>query len=62
MRINDLKVQLEKAKEEVQKLPGIDLSKDEQERQMEILRQQLATKTELLRKYKHICSFDDALN
>ena len=58
VKINDLKSQLQKTKEMVERLPGVDLSKVEQERQMEVLRQQLVTKTNLLKKYKHLCNFD----
>lgn len=53
---------MEKSKEEVQKLPGIDLSREEQEQRMEILRQQLGVKTDLLRKYKNMSNTDDILS
>ena len=57
MKVNELQKKLENMREFVDKLPGIDLSKEEQQRQMEVLRQQLITKTELLKKYKNIDKF-----
>ncbi|ESO10559.1 hypothetical protein HELRODRAFT_72187 [Helobdella robusta] len=58
VKINELKSQLQKTREMVEQLQGVDLSKDLQLRQMEILRQQLNAKTDLLRKYKNSCYFD----
>jgi len=58
-KITDLRTKLQNAREQVEKLPGIDFSKEEQERQIDILRKQLATKVELLRKYKN---FDFSLD
>jgi len=56
-KVNELQKKLENMREFVEKLPGIDLSKEEQKRQMEVLRQQLITKTELLKKYKNVDKF-----
>jgi RNA polymerase II transcription mediator complex subunit 9 len=56
-KVNELQKKLENMREFVEKLPGIDLSKEEQQRQMEVLRQQLITKTELLKKYKNVDKF-----
>lgn len=56
-KVNELQRKLETMREFVEKLPGIDLSKEEQQRQMEVLRQQLITKTELLKKYKNVDKF-----
>ena len=58
LKVNELMLKLNKAREEVDKFNGIDLSQEEQERQMEVLRKQLITKTELLNKYKHMCNLD----
>jgi mediator of RNA polymerase II transcription subunit 9 len=58
VRVNELKEKLQKMREQIEKLPGIDLSKEEQERQLEVLRQQLILKTELLKKYKDFSKFD----
>ena len=57
-KVNELQKKLENMREHVEKLPGIDLSKEEQRRQMEVLRQQLITKTELLKKYKSTDMFE----
>ena len=57
-KVNELQKKLESMREYIEKLPGIDLSKEEQERQMEVLRQQLITKTELLKKYKNFDMFE----
>ena len=57
-KVTDLKNKLDQAREQVKKLPGIEHSKEEQERQIEVLRKQLVSKTELLRRYKNMCNFD----
>jgi len=49
-------------REQIESLPGIDLSCEEQLRQMEVLRQQLAIKIELLRKYKDTEQFNVLLS
>ncbi len=43
---------------QVRKLPGIELSKDEQLLQIDLLRRQLTLKRDLLNKYRSITSFD----
>ena len=45
---------------QVDKLPGTDHNKEEQERQVEVLRQQLMKKTELLKKYKEWHSYESS--
>lgn len=57
-KINDLRAKLQKSREQIEKLGGIDYSKDEQERQIEVLRQQLVSKTQLIQKYKNLANFD----
>ena len=57
-KIGELKAKLQRARDQIEKVHGIDLSKEEQEEQIELLRQQLVTKTELLKKYKNLCNFD----
>ncbi len=57
-KVNELKVKLQKARDSVEKLPGIDLSKEDQEKRIEVLRKQLVAKTELLRKYRNTPIFD----
>ncbi|XP_033747444.1 mediator of RNA polymerase II transcription subunit 9-like [Argopecten irradians] len=57
-KMTDLKSQLQRARECVEKMPGIQYSKTEQLKQIDVLRNQLAVKTELLQKYKHMQTFD----
>ena len=51
---------MQRARELVDKLPGIDHNRDEQVKQLDILRRQFATKTDLLTKYKNKCDFDNS--
>lgn len=44
--------------QQVRKLPGIELSKEEQLQQIDLLRKQLALKRDLLNKYRSFTSFD----
>ena len=57
-KINELRSKLQKSREQIEKLPGIDHSKAEQERHIEVLRQQLESKTQLIKKYKNLVNFD----
>ncbi|XP_013393420.1 mediator of RNA polymerase II transcription subunit 9 [Lingula anatina] len=57
-KVNEFKVKLQKAKDQTEKLPGIEYSKEDQLKQLDILRKQLIQKTELLQKYKNLCNFD----
>ena len=56
--MTELKNKLDKAKEYVDKMPGIQYSKTEQLKQIDVLRNQLHVKTELLEKYKNSSPFD----
>jgi len=58
LKVNELQKKLQQTREQIEGLSGIDLSREEQLRQMEVLRQQLVIKTELLRKYKDTDHFD----
>jgi len=58
LKVNELQKKFQQMREQIENLPGIDLSREEQLRQMEVLRQQLAIKTELLRKYKDTDRFN----
>jgi len=57
-KVNELQKKFQQMREQIENLPGIDPSREEQLRQMEVLRQQLSIKTELLRKYKDTDQFD----
>lgn len=57
-KMTDFRNQLLKARECVEKMPGIQYSKQEQLKQIEILQKQLTTKTQLINKYKSLENFD----
>ncbi|KAL3876931.1 hypothetical protein ACJMK2_034711 [Sinanodonta woodiana] len=57
-KMTDFRNQLLKAREVIEKLPGTQYSRDDQLKQIDILKQQLANKTELLQKYKNLTVFD----
>ncbi|XP_060600516.1 mediator of RNA polymerase II transcription subunit 9-like [Ruditapes philippinarum] len=54
----DFRNQLLKARECVEKMPGIQYSRQDQLKQIDILQQQLTTKTQLIHKYKSMHTFD----
>ncbi|KAK7493334.1 hypothetical protein BaRGS_00015460 [Batillaria attramentaria] len=57
-KLNELKTKFQKARECVDKLPGIQYSKEEQLKRVAILHKQMELKTKLLQKYKNESSFD----
>ncbi|CAB0037215.1 unnamed protein product [Trichogramma brassicae] len=57
-KILELKSKLESARAQINKLPGIEYSKQEQLQKLETLRQQLRLKKELIQKYRNMCTFD----
>ncbi|VDI75011.1 mediator of RNA polymerase II transcription subunit 9 [Mytilus galloprovincialis] len=57
-KMTELKTKLDKAREFVEKMPGIQQSQSEQIKQIDILRNQLTVKTALLEKYKSMDKFD----
>ena len=57
-KMTDFRNQLLKARECVEKLPGIQYSKEDQLKQIDILQKQLNTKTQLINKYKSLENFD----
>lgn len=57
-KIKELSAKLQQAREQIEKLPGIEYSQEEQLRQIEVLRKQLISKTDMLKKYKNMCNFD----
>ncbi|KAG8186987.1 hypothetical protein JTE90_005759 [Oedothorax gibbosus] len=58
LKIPELKTKLQQAREQINKLPGVDYTKEEQIRRLEALREQLVQKRQLLLKYKSMCHFD----
>ncbi|CAG0886000.1 unnamed protein product, partial [Darwinula stevensoni] len=56
-KILELNNKLQQCREQIQKLPGIECSKEEQLKRLEALRKQLILKKELLLKYRNIRRF-----
>ncbi|XP_043566947.1 mediator of RNA polymerase II transcription subunit 9 [Chiloscyllium plagiosum] len=56
--LNKLKTKLQETREMILAMPGIDLSPEQQQLQLQNLRDQVRTKNELLQKYKSLCMFD----
>ncbi|XP_023692740.1 mediator of RNA polymerase II transcription subunit 9 [Paramormyrops kingsleyae] len=56
--INKLKARIQEAREQISTMPGIDKSPEEQQQQLQTLREQVRTKSLLLQKYKSLCVFD----
>ena len=54
----DFRNQLLKARECIEKMPGIQYSRQDQLKQIDVLQQQLNTKTQLIQKYKTMENFD----
>lgn len=57
-KILELQRKLDKAREQIRKLPGIEYNTEEQLKQLDVLRNQLRLKRELLHKYRNMCSFE----
>jgi len=53
-KVKELNKRLEKAREEVKKLPGVDLTKEEQAAQLGAFRKQLKLKQELLARFRKL--------
>ncbi|XP_054716465.1 mediator of RNA polymerase II transcription subunit 9-like [Uloborus diversus] len=58
LKIPELRTKLQQCREQIQKLPGIEYTKEEQKRRLDALREQLVQKRQLLLKYKNMCHFD----
>lgn len=56
--LTKLKTKIQKAREQISNMPGIDCSPQEQQQQLSTLREQVHTKNQLLQKYKSLCMFD----
>ncbi|GAB6032630.1 hypothetical protein CHUAL_011509 [Chamberlinius hualienensis] len=56
-KIMDLKMKLQQCRAQINKLNGIDYSKDDQLKRLDALRKQLVMKRELLLKYRNMCHF-----
>ncbi|MBN3311362.1 MED9 polymerase, partial [Atractosteus spatula] len=56
--LNKLKMKIQEAREQILAMPGISLSPEQQQQQLQNLREQVRTKNQLLQKYKSLCMFD----
>ncbi|XP_067859265.1 mediator of RNA polymerase II transcription subunit 9 [Heptranchias perlo] len=56
--LNKLKTKLQDTRDMISAMPGIDVSPEQQQLQLQNLRDQVRTKNELLQKYKSLCMFD----
>ncbi|XP_032896921.1 mediator of RNA polymerase II transcription subunit 9 [Amblyraja radiata] len=56
--LNKLKTKLQDTRDMVSSMPGIDVNPEQQQQQLQSLRDQVRTKSELLQKYKSLCMFD----
>ena len=56
-KIIDFKHQIELAKSQINGLPGVNLSPEEQHKLEEYTKKQIVLKTDLLEKYKRLCAF-----
>lgn len=54
LQIIELQKRFDSAREQIRQLPGIDYNKEEQQQRLELLRNQLKLKQQLIRKYKDI--------
>ena len=56
--LNTLKAKFQEMHKVVSTMPGIHLSPEQQQQQLQRLREQVRTKNELLQKYKSLCMFE----
>lgn len=57
-KMNELKAKLQQCRDSIQKLPGVEYSKEDQLKRLDALRRQLIMKRKLLLKYRNVCHFD----
>ncbi|EAW55706.1 mediator of RNA polymerase II transcription subunit 9 [Pongo abelii] len=56
--LNALKSKFQEMRKLISTMPGIHLSPEQQQQQLQSLREQVRTKNELLQKYKSLCMFE----
>ena len=56
--LNTLKAKFQEMRKVVSTMPGIHLSPEQQQQQLQRLREQVRTKNELLQKYKSLCMLE----
>lgn len=58
-KISDLKKKFVESRDQLMKIPGINLTREAQREKFESLKQQLTLKRDLLQRYKHSCPIDN---
>lgn len=56
--LNELKNKFQEMRKLISAMPGIGVSPEQQQQQLQNLREQVRTKNELLQKYKSLCMFE----
>ncbi|XP_062359666.1 mediator of RNA polymerase II transcription subunit 9 [Cinclus cinclus] len=56
--LNELKNKFQEMRKLISSMPGIGVSPEQQQQQLQSLREQVRTKNELLQKYKSLCMFE----
>uniref|UniRef100_A0A803YG20 Mediator of RNA polymerase II transcription subunit 9 n=1 Tax=Meleagris gallopavo TaxID=9103 RepID=A0A803YG20_MELGA len=56
--LNELKNKFQEMRKLISAMPGISVSPEQQQQQLQNLREQVRTKNELLQKYKSLCMFE----
>ncbi|KAG9464560.1 hypothetical protein GDO78_019754, partial [Eleutherodactylus coqui] len=56
--LNELKNKFQAMRKQINNMPGIDMSPEQQQGHLQSLRAQVQTKNELLQKYKSLCMFE----
>ncbi|XP_018414109.1 PREDICTED: mediator of RNA polymerase II transcription subunit 9 [Nanorana parkeri] len=56
--LNELKNKFQAMRKQINNLPGIDMTPEQQQQHFQSLRVQVQTKNELLQKYKSLCMFE----
>uniref|UniRef100_V9LKN4 Mediator of RNA polymerase II transcription subunit 9 n=2 Tax=Callorhinchus milii TaxID=7868 RepID=V9LKN4_CALMI len=56
--LSKLKIKFQETRDTISSMPGIDVSPEQQQQQLQNLQDQVRIKKELLQKYKSLCIFD----
>ncbi|XP_041132980.1 mediator of RNA polymerase II transcription subunit 9 [Polyodon spathula] len=56
--LNKLKTKIQEAREQISTMPGISMSPEQQQQQLQNVREQVHTKNKLLQKYRSLCMID----
>ncbi|XP_073490977.1 mediator of RNA polymerase II transcription subunit 9 [Lithobates pipiens] len=56
--LNELKNKFQSMRKQINNMPGIDMTPEQQQQHLQSLRAQVQTKNELLQKYKSLCMFE----